>query len=314
MGQCGIKNCGSDGNCLIYNDGSTTIFGIRPMVIYVGGTAGVPQPALSTPTLIYNFLTKWEPYSNLPQTVTLDANGPIAQGTPQGVPPNSTTVCTQKVGQKFSDLQANCVQVHGDKSDPNGVDAVNLNKITHSLTHDQEHWTANVLGVNQNFTSLAVLNGNNCTPGNCPSGTESVVLDTDTPQPNDVAQDFTFDIRARGATWNDLGPYLSANPQYEMRGSAMLMMQWAHLLLADIAAHPHEAAASPQWLPPAELKILGDPGCIGFNGTNEPELRRHELPGPGEHPLRVLRHRGHPDPQRPAQQPGGRGVAGRFHG
>src|SRR5262249_8490944 len=39
-GQCGAKNCGKDGNCLIYDDGSTTIFGIRPMVIYFEGVAG----------------------------------------------------------------------------------------------------------------------------------------------------------------------------------------------------------------------------------------------------------------------------------
>ena len=52
-GQCGIKNCGSDGNCLVYDDGSTTIFGIRPLTVYFQGTAGVAQPALSTPQLVY---------------------------------------------------------------------------------------------------------------------------------------------------------------------------------------------------------------------------------------------------------------------
>jgi hypothetical protein len=52
-GQCGIANCGSDGNCLIDDDGSTTIFGIQPLRVYFQGTAGVAQPALSTPQVVY---------------------------------------------------------------------------------------------------------------------------------------------------------------------------------------------------------------------------------------------------------------------
>ena len=51
--QCGVANCGSDGNCLISNDGSTTIFGFQPLKVYVQGPAGVAQPALSTPQIIY---------------------------------------------------------------------------------------------------------------------------------------------------------------------------------------------------------------------------------------------------------------------
>src|ERR1019366_6293305 len=43
-GQCGDKNCGTDGYCLVYP--ASWIFGVRPLVYYVQGTAGVPQPAL----------------------------------------------------------------------------------------------------------------------------------------------------------------------------------------------------------------------------------------------------------------------------
>ena len=52
-GQCGIADCGSDGNCLIDDDGSTTTFGILPLKVYVQGPAGVAQPALSTPQVVY---------------------------------------------------------------------------------------------------------------------------------------------------------------------------------------------------------------------------------------------------------------------
>src|SRR6185312_3810094 len=57
---------------------------------------------------------------------------------------------------------------------------------------DQEHWTSSVLGVNQNFTSTTVANNPNI-----------VVQDADTPQDADIAQDFTFDVRARGYVAND---------------------------------------------------------------------------------------------------------------
>jgi hypothetical protein len=245
-GQCGIKNCGTDGNCLIRNDGGVTIFGIRPMVIYVQGTAGVPQPALSTPTLFYNFFSKWEPFSYLPQEVKLDKDGPNSTGTPVGIPKGATTLCKQEIGQTFDDFRKNCVQVHGDSSNPNGVDAVNLNKVTHSLTHDQEHWTANVLGVNQNFTSLRVLNN-----------PDAVVLDSDVPEPGDIAQDWTFDVRARGAVANEWGG--------DLPGSALVFIEWARLMLEDIAKI--------QGLPAP--KKLGDKACVGYDAAGNPNYKNN---------------------------------------
>jgi hypothetical protein len=272
--QCGQTNCGTDGNCLVYNDGTSTIFGIRPMVVYVEGASGVPQPALSTPTLIYNFFSKWEPFSNLPQVIKLDAEGPVSQGVPVGVPVGATTYCKQTIGQTFSDFASKCVQVTGNSA----VDTVNLNKVTHSLTHDQEHWTANVLGVNQNFTSLKVANN--------PS---LVVLDSDAPQPGDLAQDWTFDVRARGAVSNDYGAcssdagcqsrygasstcvpdpgsgisyctgtgvdYHVPGPLPTLQGSALVYIEWARLMLADIA---QQLGTTP--------RTLGDPLCTGFTG------------------------------------------------
>jgi hypothetical protein len=247
-GQCGIANCGKDGNCLIYADGSVTIFGIRPMVIYFQGQGGIPQPALSTPYQIYNFFSKWEPFSNLPQIVKLDDEGAVASGTPIGAAPKTPPIfCKQGIGQTFDDFKANCVQVHGDASDPNGVDTVNLNKVIHSLTHDQEHWTANVLGANQNFTSLKVLNN-----------PDAVVLDTDEPAMGDIAQDWTFDVRARGRLVNDqtVGPdNYTPGPDYDYRGSALVIIEWARLMLNDIA----RITGKP-------VHTLGDPKCIGFSG------------------------------------------------
>ncbi|HEY0871693.1 MAG TPA: hypothetical protein VGD55_14940, partial [Acidothermaceae bacterium] len=235
-GQCGMINCATDGNCLVNpNNGGGTYFGIRPMVVYIVGSAGVPQPALSTPTLIYNFLTKFEPYSNLPQTITLDQNGPTANGTPIGSTDGG--VCIQHIGQTFGDLITHCVAVTG-KTD---VDTVNTNKIEHGLSHDQEHWTANVLGINQNFTSASVAANPNI-----------VVLDTDVPQPTDTTQDYEFDLRARGALSNDGA----------LQGSGLMFIEWARLMLEDIAVQQAKLYGTGPLTP----RKLGDPECVGFTG------------------------------------------------
>ena len=217
-GKCGDKNCGSDGYCLVYPP--QWIFGIRPIAFYVQGTAGVPQPALSTPTGFYNFWVKWEPFSYLPQNVELGPNGPTTYGNPTGAK-DPMAQCNQRVGQTFGDFTTNCVAVHGDMTSPNSVDKVNLNKVLNGLTHDQEHWTANVLGVNQNFTSLKVAHNPNI-----------VVQDNDTPQMGDVAQDWTYDVRARGATDNEVNPTTHVEDD---RASSLIVIEWARLMLADIA-------------------------------------------------------------------------------
>jgi hypothetical protein len=144
--QC-VPNCGSDGSCLVTSGGGSWFMGFRQLVFYTVGNTGVPQPALSTPVLWYNFASRFEPFGNLPQTLKLDAEGPVSYGPPLGAR-DPSIVCNQKVGVKFGDVRKNCVQVHGPAGNPDMVDQVNLNKLLNGLTHDQEHWTANAIGVN----------------------------------------------------------------------------------------------------------------------------------------------------------------------
>jgi hypothetical protein len=238
QGQCGDADCSTDGYCLV--NPAVWIFGIRPLAFYVVGQPGVPQPQLSTPTYFYNFWVKWEPFSNLAQSVELGPDGPVAAGTPVGAADPGTR-CVQQIGQKFSDFRDHCVQVHGDAADPKGVDAVNLNKVLNGLTHDTEHWTANVMGINQNFTSMKVAND-----------PDAVVLDTDRPEPDDLAEDFSFDLRARGLTYNDFNAQTRAP---EFRASSLIFIEWAHLLLDDIA---HQLGL-------VAPKTLGDKTCTGLD-------------------------------------------------
>jgi hypothetical protein len=250
-GEC-VSNCASDGNCLVNpNSGGVTLMGFRPLVIYFIGTAGVPQPALSTPVNVYNFYSKFEPYGYLPQVMKLDPEGPVASGNPRGArDPN--LVCTQRVGISFGEYKTNCIQVHGPVGMPDMFDVVNLNKIENGLTHDQEHWTANVVGVNQNFTSEKVA-----------QSPDSVVLDTDVPQDGDFAQDFFFDLRARGHVRNDY----NAKDKIDLRGTAMIYIEWARLMLNDINMQMKAAGKIPADQPP---KVLGDPDCTGFDNNGNP--------------------------------------------
>jgi hypothetical protein len=279
--------CGASGDCLEYNSAGQWIFGFRPLTVYFVGSSGVPQPAQSTPTQLYNFFSKAEPYSNIPQVIKLDDEGPVALGKPLGA--TGGQACSQQVGKTFSDFKMNCVQVH-DSGGP--IDTVNLNKVLYGLSHDFEHFTANVLGINQNFTSLAVMTSDT-----------KVVLDSDKPADTDFAQDWFFDLRAKGHVRNDYNHYQNtgtpAAPAWtwvastttgtkcgessplncaiygdcaancliealDRRGSALVYTEWAREMLAEsrrlLLRDGKITAATP-------VRTLGDAACTGYTGA-----------------------------------------------
>jgi hypothetical protein len=285
-------NCHADGNCLVFNAQGQTIFGVRPLAIYFQGNSGVPQPALSTPVQMYNFSTRFMPYSNIGQRLTLDANGPVASGISRGAlakGPCGTggacatgqacgadsqchVLCQQKVGVSFADMKNNCIEVSGDTN----IDTVNLNKVLYGLMHDFEHWTSSIMGVNQNFTSSVVAADPN-----------RVVQDTDQPTDGDIAQDFTFDIRARGHAANDY----NAKGQLDLRGSSMVYIEWVRLMLQDVNRIMN--AAQPAGSAPLPAHTLGDaacvngkfgPGCSGLEGLIIPGGARGNFAWDGTDP------------------------------
>jgi hypothetical protein len=225
------KDCKADRGCLLSSDGGdgNTYFGVRPLVIYFQTPTGTPQPVISTPKGVYNFFAKSEPYSNLNQILKLDATGPIAGPKMLAAADAGAQPCQQSVGLKFGDLVKNCVKVTGDMT----ADTINYNKLIGGRQHDLENWTFNVVGVNQNFTKT--------------QGPFEVVQDGDKPSDNDIATDWTFDVRAKGHPNNDYGA-----SGYEARGIAMVFIEWARLMLADVAAI--QGLAVP--------KKLGDPTCL----------------------------------------------------
>lgn len=214
------KSCNTDHNCLeLANDGSGDfIYGFRPLVIYFDGVqhSGLPQPVESTPTLIYNFYAKLEPYSKNPEVLKIDSAGPNASA--QVGDQNKT--CTIQIGQTYSDFLANCVNVWQDTK----LNTLDTNKLLGGMQHDYENILFNVVGVNQNFSLTPDL------------GTYEVVQDYDPnkgcagvkdscPNPTDISTDWFFDVRASANVANE-GPNLI--------GTGLVEREFARLAENDI--------------------------------------------------------------------------------
>lgn len=239
-------SCGQDGNCLEYpNDGSgNTIFGFRPLVVYFLGSqhSGLPQPVVSTPTTLYNFYAKLEPYSKAQETLKIDSEGPFAQSTVGDL--NKT--CTIKIGQTYQDFLDNCINVW----DPNGPYAsynkLDYDKLVGGVSHDYENILFNVVGVNQNFSLTPDLS------------TYQVVQDTDLPKPTDYSTDWFFDVRETTKPTNEF----DAAGKNKFIGTGLVEREYARLVQLDIATmtggkYGTKAYGDPSCLAPAS-------GCTGF--------------------------------------------------
>ena len=237
-GEAGIPwptdsaSCAKDHNCLQYpNDGTgNTIMGFRPLVVYFLGQehAGTPQPVNSTPTLVYNFYTKLEPYSKAPETLKIDVDGPIATAK---VGDQSLT-CNINIGQTYQDFLANCINVWSSANST--LNTLDLNKLQGGRSHDYENILFNVVGVNTNFSLTSHL------------GPFDVVQDTDLPQPTDFATDWYFDVRASANLYNEVNGYVG------LLGTSLIQREFARLAQDDID----------QYIPAGQRHKIGDPACI----------------------------------------------------
>jgi hypothetical protein len=243
------KGCADDGACLVAADdgAGNNIFGFRPLAIYFVAHIGQPQPLLSTEYSFYNFFIKNEPYGNAYQTLKLDAEGAIADGSTVSPPlPN----CRIKVGLSWKDFLSNCVEV---SSDP-AANTLNLNRLLGGRTHDFESFSFNVVGVNQNFTVSSITNQGS-DHSHPPASWFQVVNDADKPAPDDIATDFIFDVRAKGKPTNDL----DGNGDLDLHGTGLVLREWQRLMLADVSTYI-----------PSYSHVPGDPACVGLDAAGMP--------------------------------------------
>jgi hypothetical protein len=239
-GEAGIPwpvdspSCAKDHNCLQYpNDGAgNTILGFRPLVVYfLGGQhAGTPQPVNSTPTQLYNFYTKLEPYSKAPETLKIDSVGPTASvAVGDGMPPKT---CTIQIGQTYQNFLDNCINVWSSANST--LNTLDLNKVLGGRSHDYENIQFNVVGVNQNFSLTPDLS------------TYQIVQDTDLPKATDFSTDWYFDVRASASLANETA---GANG---LLGTGLVQREFVRLAQQDIN----------QYLPVAQRHAIGDPKCV----------------------------------------------------
>jgi len=241
-------NCVSSGACLktINPDGITGIFGFRPLAIYFQTKAiGTTQPTPSHPFLIYNFYVKNEPYSNLPVTLKIDQEGPLAVGKVGPLDANNKPTdptCTLKLGITYADFASNCLKVSGNPD----IDKINVAKFLGGRTHTLEDFSFNIVGVNQNFTHV--------------QGDFDYITDDESPTDDSIATNWTFDVRSKGKVANDITAGAT-----DLHGTGLVFAEYAKLvqeelnkdLAADGIATHAIGAVECQGATPAK-------GCTGF--------------------------------------------------
>ena len=202
-------------------DGSGGNFGCRPTALYadfaLSNLESSNLDTASSPSDIYMYPAKYEPYSFAPYDISLDnmakistagdptltlngqpIYGPFAPAgvlSPAGAP--ETPFCTIFMGQTFGQLLKNCVNVTGTAA----VDQTSVAKLLGTQAHSNEWYTFSINGINENFSGDTKELTQNGLPGvlqDAPPGK------TVTPNSDDVATDFFDDIRAYGQPLNEM--------------------------------------------------------------------------------------------------------------
>ena len=201
--------------------------GMRPVSFYIvffPNTLGAAEGV--TVNEMYAFNIKYAPYSGavsyfkmfdptVPPVIANEqpfANANLGNGGPNGAPFS----CNFGIGDTFQNLLTNCIDVFTVSAALKGTDAdpnvIAENKVLGGLTHDDQNYTFNVVGIGQNFRSVKL---DVCTPAlkaagtNCGTDIEDVVHDTDSlvaDAKNSTANEFTSDVRSFGAIQNDAYP------------------------------------------------------------------------------------------------------------
>ncbi len=183
-------NCRASGQCRLLPDGvGGGGFGARNIGFYIHvPSISKPQPIPSTPDYFYLFPVKVLPFSNAEMFLKLDAEGPIATAKDLGDRTPKAT-CNMRLGIKYGEFLNNCVTVLTDANQ----NQVAKNKLLGNLTHTNENFIFDVVGVNLDFNSEAI-------------GNDKVIADDWVPMVNDEATEYLVDIRANGKMLNEYAP------------------------------------------------------------------------------------------------------------
>ncbi len=199
--------------------------GMRPVSFYIvfyPNTLGAAEGV--TVLEMYAFNIKYAPYSGAisdfrmlydpanPQYAQPIATEALGNGGPNGAP----IQCSFGMGDTFQNLLSNCIDVFAvsatDKGTLNDPNVIAQNKVLGDLSHDDQNYTFQVVGITQNFRPAKL---DVCTPAaktagiNCGTDIEDVIHDTDSlvaDAKNSTANEFASDVRSFGAIQNDAYP------------------------------------------------------------------------------------------------------------
>jgi hypothetical protein len=214
-------------------DGGEGVFGARPLGIYFAvNNADAPQPAPSTPDLIYGYTVKLTPFSSADTFLKLDDAGPEAVADNLG---DRHSHCAFKLGMPFGSFMSDCIEVMADPSS----DDVLLQKVLGGATRTvgttgtaalTGTWNLDVTGLRPSFASER--------------------FDEQAPTAAARATALVLDLRSSGKVLNE---YSADKSKLTLAGTAAVYREYARLTQEFL--HAQMDAALPRF-------PLGDPACL----------------------------------------------------
>jgi hypothetical protein len=240
-------NCTASGGCIATILANTIgAFAIVPLgFLQVYFDLGVDDAVgKDIVTRVYVPVQKDFPYTALPFTAKLpgpvDMEGPVSKG---ALGPNQSQ-CVVKPGIKYSNFVSTCIDVTGDAT----KDAAEEKKFIAGVTHNDEEYVVDVIGIDPQFLSTRIHN----------SIEPATILDTDRPEAGDPLQRLTIDQQVKGRLLND---YVAESPtgKRDNHGSGLVNLTYA--ILVQQALDAADTTNRPK-------HPIGDPACqLNPDGT-----------------------------------------------
>jgi len=197
-----------------------------------------PQPQPSIMAQVEMDLAKVTPFAIATPNLKIDAVGPTANA---GVLSPSGSPCLMQFGETFGEFLSNCVKATGNATQ----DQAEYNKLIGGIQHNNERFFFNITGVDLTFADSHL-------------GPEQVVTDTDLPQSDDVAAEFSIDQSTIGLIMQD---YVHNDPtqKKDVHGNGLVYLQMARLAQRGLIQLMQ--AKNPSF----QAHYIGDPTCADPN-------------------------------------------------